>query len=247
MASDPAIPLDISLDSSPSDQIPVSMDTSVPTCTPHSPTVSNSGISTVSDNTTVFTATTTPLVSTTICSGKNAVSSPSSIMTLKPYEVPSVNFNSTSRRPPRSTATRLHINPSLRQQVNGSSWTKFFNTDPSSPLADDDLQFHIRLLTDVGKGVTFSTRPSGSRLITVCDEKQSEAMQRLFADDGKPIPVTRDAALNSTIGTILVPSSLRLGKNAWSDCASPLLNILTLEGYDVISVDCFVLPPTLTR
>ena len=106
----------------------------------------------------------------------------------------------------------------------------------------DDLNFHVNLMRQVGNNILFNCRPDGSRTTVQAQcAQQADALTNLLSSTGQPIAISRDEFLNSSLGTVLVPSYLNLD-GEWSQCSDTITDIqLGLQDFTMLQVWCYIL------
>ena len=90
------------------------------------------------------------------------------------------------------------------------TYTKFFNIPGETETTGDYLAFHHTLIDHVGQDVTFHTKFDRSRVVTVQNSKQAQAMTKLLDNDGTRIPVYKNQILNPCTGTVAIQRGVLL-------------------------------------
>ena len=153
--------------------------------------------------------------------------------------------NNTFGRPtPKKKNKRPKAVPQPLESLFEDSYTKFF-TIPASAEIEDDITLDLILLKQVGKDVTFYSKHDRSRVVTVRNAEQAQAMKELFNNKGTTIPVQKNQVLNSCTGTIAIQSGVLFGRRIFEskETEEALKEILRERDHEVINVSCYTIPP----
>ncbi|XP_069170839.1 uncharacterized protein [Procambarus clarkii] len=171
---------------------------------------------------------------------------PSLVVTTAPFN-PSLSGGS-HRRPRHGHPRSISSSSATYQALFGpASWAKYFDLLPLDSAPPDDFSLHRHLVDSVDASITFNPTRLSTRVVAAPSQDAASLLAALSCLGETPVWVSKNAQLNASVGTILLPPHVATGVRDLRDCHDDIRHILAAQGHSILQVDTFTRPPRGSR